>query len=59
MYVFSDISEMMAIANLWEDLCIYFKELAGGSGAGNGSESELANPSHTWEDWIFAESRRR
>ncbi|KIW67837.1 hypothetical protein PV04_07061 [Phialophora macrospora] len=41
------------------DLCVYFKELAGGHGAGNGSESELANPSHTWEDWIFAESRRR
>ncbi|ETI21809.1 hypothetical protein G647_05878 [Cladophialophora carrionii CBS 160.54] len=40
-------------------LCIHFKELAGGQGAGNGSQSELSSPSRTWEDWIFAESRRR
>ncbi|EXJ59234.1 hypothetical protein A1O7_06666 [Cladophialophora yegresii CBS 114405] len=41
------------------DLCMHFKELAGGKGAGNGSQSELSSPSRTWEDWIFAESRRR
>ncbi|KAG5801371.1 hypothetical protein H9Q74_014206 [Fusarium xylarioides] len=27
--------------------------------AGNYSTSELSEPSSTWEDWIFAESRRR
>lgn len=34
---------------------MYFKVLCGGSL----NESEISVPSSSWEDWIFAESRRR
>ncbi|EXJ79568.1 hypothetical protein A1O3_07847 [Capronia epimyces CBS 606.96] len=37
------------------DLYISFKSMCGGHACGN----ELSSPSLTWEDWIFAESRRR
>lgn len=43
-------------ANLcFQNFCVTFKGMFGG----HGSESESANPSLCWEDWIFAESRRR
>lgn len=37
------------------DICEKFLELCDGRFC----ESELENPSVTWDDWIFAESRRR
>ncbi|KIW20786.1 hypothetical protein PV08_01364 [Exophiala spinifera] len=37
------------------NFCVTFKDMFGG----HGSETELANPSLCWEDWVFAESRRR
>ena len=38
-----------------KDLCMYFKTQCGGSL----NDSELTDPSSSWEEWIFAESRRR
>jgi hypothetical protein len=38
-----------------KDLYIYFKDTSDGPVG----QSELSNPSSTWEDWIFAESQRR
>ncbi len=38
-----------------KDLCMLLKTQCGGSL----NDSELSNPSSSWEEWIFAESRRR
>ncbi|KAJ9621115.1 hypothetical protein H2204_012009 [Knufia peltigerae] len=43
------------ITHILFNFCVTFKGMFGG----HGSESELTNPSLCWEDWIFAESRRR
>lgn len=43
------------VADTVKDLCMHFKSQCGGSL----NESELSTPSNSWEEWIFAESRRR
>ena len=42
-------------ANSLQDLCVKFK----GQNGGSLNASEISSPSSCWEDWIFAESRRR